>query len=507
MTDGTRGTSIFALSLLPFILLATLNSAGYRYGASDQAFYAPAVVAELDPRLFLRDRILIESQARLTRVDETLAAVVRLTGADLPTLYAGLYALSLTLLAGAGWLVARRLYATEWAAVALLAALTLRHAIAKSGTNSLEAYFHPRQLAFGLGALALAFFLRGRIVVPLALVLAAALLHPTTAMWFAMWLGVASFIAERRLRVPLTLAGAAGAVAGAWALTAGPLAGRLVVMDPEWLATLGTKDYLFPLAWPPEVWLLNLGYIPVILLVYRARASRGLTIAREAAAVAGCLSLLLAFVAALPLTAVPVALAVQLQTPRIFWMLDFMAVVYAVWAIAEGGVVTARRARITAAAIVLASLTRGLYVMWVNFPERRIAQIRVPDDDWGRAMAFARTTPPSSGWLADPMHAVKYGTSVRVAGDRDVLVEGVKDAAIGMYSREIAMRTQERLEAAAGFETLTPARAHALAARYGLDYLVTEQALDLPIVFQSGALRVYRLAPAGPAAPASPPPG
>ena len=29
MTDGTRGTSIFALSLLPFILLATLNSAGY----------------------------------------------------------------------------------------------------------------------------------------------------------------------------------------------------------------------------------------------------------------------------------------------------------------------------------------------------------------------------------------------------------------------------------------------------------------------------------------------
>lgn len=507
MTDGTRRTGLFALSVLPFILLATLNSAGYRYGASDQAFYAPAVVAEVDPRLFPRDRLLIESQARLTRVDETLAAVVRATGADLPLLYAALYGLSLALLAGAGWLIARRLYRTEWAAIALLAALTLRHAIAKSGTNSLEAYFHPRQLAFGFGALAVASFLHGRFVLPAVLVGAAALLHPTTAMWFAIWLGVAFFVAERRLRRPLALAAVAGAAAGAWALTQGPLAGRLIVMDPAWLATLESKDYLFPVQWPFEVWLLNLGYIPVIIFLFRRRVSLGLTAPREAATVTGCLALLLVFGVALPLTAAHLALAVQLQTPRIFWMLDFLAVVYAVWAIAEGGAVTTRRARTAAAVIVLASLSRGFYVMWVNFPERRIAQIRVPDDDWGRAMAWARTTAPTSGWLADPMHAVKYGTSVRVAGERDVLVEAVKDAAIGMYARQIAMRTRERLEAAAEFDQLTPDRALALGSRYGLDYLITEQALDLPMAFQSGALRVYRL-PSGPTgSPAARPPG
>ena len=38
-----------------FVLLATLNSAGYRYGASDQAFYIPAVLRHLDPALFPRD--------------------------------------------------------------------------------------------------------------------------------------------------------------------------------------------------------------------------------------------------------------------------------------------------------------------------------------------------------------------------------------------------------------------------------------------------------------------
>lgn len=489
---------MFAVSLVPFVLLATLNSAGYRYGASDQAFYVPAVVAELDPRLFPRDRGLIESQARLTRVDETLAAVVRLTGADLPLLYAGLYAVSLALLAGAGWLIARRLYRTEWAALALLAALSLRHAIAKTGTNSLEAYFHPRQLAFGFGAMAVAAFLHGRLALPAALVVAAALLHPTTAMWFAIWLGVATFVAERRLRLPLAVCAAAGAAAGLWGLTSGPLSGRLRIMDAEWLATLATKDYLFPLGWPLDVWLLNLGYIPVIVLVYRWRAALGLAVPRELAMVAGCLSLLLVFAVALPLNGAGVALAVQLQTPRIFWMLDFLAVTYLVWAIAERAIVSPRRVRTTAAVIILASLSRGLYVMAVKFPERPVAQIRVADDDWGRTMRWARTTAPSSGWLADPMHAVKYGTSVRVAGERDVLVEAVKDAAIGMYGREIAMRTQERLAATADFARMTPARALALAERYNLDYLVTEQALDLPMAFQSGALRVYHLGPAPP---------
>ena len=45
----------------------------------------------------------------------------------------------------------QRLYPNRWTVVALLAACTLRHAIAKSGTNTLEGYFHPRQLAFAFG--------------------------------------------------------------------------------------------------------------------------------------------------------------------------------------------------------------------------------------------------------------------------------------------------------------------------------------------------------------------
>ena len=74
-----------------------------------------------------------------------------------------------------------------------------------------------------------------------------------------------------------------------------------------------------------------------------------------------------------------------------------------------------------------------------------------------------------------------------------MFVEAVKDTAIGMYERSIAIRTRDRLAELADFDGLTPDRARSLGVRYGLDYLVTERALDLPLAFQSGEMRVYRL--------------
>ena len=52
-SEGTLRPALPAALLLPFILLATLNSAGYRYGASDQAFYVPAMLKSASiPRSF-----------------------------------------------------------------------------------------------------------------------------------------------------------------------------------------------------------------------------------------------------------------------------------------------------------------------------------------------------------------------------------------------------------------------------------------------------------------------
>ncbi len=444
-------------------------------------------------RFFRATRRSLRRRRRLTGFDEVIAGLARITQAPLPAMLAVLYVLTLALLATALWFLGSRLYRSAWATAALMMALTLRHAVSRSGTNTLEGYFHPRQLAFSLGALALVGFLRRSRLATVALLLTAGLLHPTTALWFAVWIGVATVVEDRQSWLPLGAVAAVAGTAGVWSLVAGPLAGRLSAMDPEWLATLATKDYLFPLAWPMDVWIVNLAYAPLIVWLYKRRLAAGAVVGGERGLVVGCLSLLVIFAVVLPFNHARVALAVQLQTPRIFWMLDFLATIYAVWGLAEGMAAAPHRARLTAAVIAVASLARGSYVLFVKFPERRIAELKVPDNDWGRTMAWARNTPPGSGWLADPMHAVLYGTSLRVAGERDVYVEAVKDAAIGMYERSVAIRTRDRIAAVGDFGALTPERARTLAAQYGLDYLVAEQPLDLPLAFESGKLKVYRL--------------
>lgn len=493
-SDGPPGYGRFIACLLPFVLLATLNSAGYRYGASDQAFYAPAILERIDPALYPRDSDLIRSQAGLTLVDDVLGPLARATGVRLPSAFVVLQLAALSLLALAAFLIGSALYRTQSAALALMAALTLRHAIIRSGTNTLEGYFHPRQLSFAVGALAIVAFLRGRHVITWSLVAIGGALHPTTALWFAIWLGVATVVAEPRLRKPLAIGLVGCAGIAVWAFVSGPLAGRLVRMDAEWLATLSSKDYLFPLNWPAVAWLVNLAYVPIIVALYRLRRAAGLSIPREHALVIGCLSLAAVFAALLPFNAARVALAIQLQPARVFWMIDLLAVAYVVWLMAEGtGAASVSRARLVALALAILSTARGVYIMRVEFPERRVVQVDVGESDWGRAMAWARTSPRGSGWLAAPDHAARYGTSVRVAAERDVFVEAIKDGAVGMYDRAVAMRTRDRVAAIGDFTALTAARARELAQEYDLDYLVTEGALELPLEFESGAVRIYGL--------------
>jgi hypothetical protein len=491
----TRGSGLWLwiLSLLPFVLLATANSAGYRYGASDLAFYGPAVMRQLDPSLFPRDTPIIEAQARLTFMDETVAAISRLTTDHLPALFLGLYLLTLVLLAVGVGSIGASIYQNRWTTIALLAAITLRHAIAKSGTNSLEGYFHPRQLAFAFGTLAIAAFLRGRTTLAVLALCGAASLHPTTTLWLAIWLGVAMFVSRPQWRRWLGAAIVVGIAIAGWTLTHGPLAGRLTLMDPEWLAALTDKDYLFPVRWPLSAWVANLGYVALIVWIYSRRVAAGVTTAAETGLAAGCLALAATFAVAVPLNAARVALAIQLQPARLFWMLDLLAIIYVVWALAEGRRgPDSRRAFIAAAALTVVSLVRGAYIMHVEFPERRLFEKGVAGD-WGQVTAWARSTPKDSSWLADPLHAALYGTSLRMASGRDVFVEGTKDAAIGMYDREVAFRTRDRLKRVALFTEMSADQLREVGRDFQLDYLICETDMPMPLVYQSGIIRVYRL--------------
>jgi hypothetical protein len=491
MTTRVPTRAALAAGAASFCLLAILNCGGYRYGTGDQAFYVPAVVQHLDPALFPRDRALLHVQDQFMAFDDLAAALVKTSGLSLPTLFFGAYLACLALVFGASVAIGRLLYRSWWTVAMLTALLTLRHRITQTGANTLEAYLQPRMIAFALGLWAVAAYLRGRGSLTLALVAVAFAMHPTTALWFGIWIGTSLAVTERSWRRPLLALAAVGACAAVWAVFLGPLRGHLSRMDPRWASVLAGKDYIFPDDWGPLFWIVNLGYVAVILSIYQIRRTRGVALPRERGLVAGAVALLCVFLMSWPLMRAWIALALQLQTSRVFWMLDLLASIYLAWLLAEG--LSARMGRALVVVVLTLSTARGIYVTRAEHSGNPIVSIGFPADDWTDVMKWVSRTPRDSHILADPGHAWKYGTSVRVAGERDVYLEEVKDVALALYSRQVAMQVLGRIQDAPDFGALTPSRARSLAVQYDLDYLVLDRDIALPMVYRNSRFRVYAL--------------
>src|SRR5688572_2261342 len=389
--------------------------------------------------------------------DEVLAAAARITGLPLDVLFFAAHLLSLALVWTALVLIGRSTYRTPWLTVALAAAFTLRHRIPRTSANSFEPYFHPRMLAFSLGALALAAVLRRRYWTAVALVGAGAVVHITTAMWFAILIGVALAILDLRLRRFALVGVAAATVFLTWALLGGPLAASLTRMDASWLEAVASKDSLFASQWPAWAWAANLGLLVALWWAHRRRQAHGRATAEDAGIVWGATALVAVFLITFPAVVARFALPVQLQIPRVFWLVDFVALVYAL------GAIRRERVAIAVASLLIAvSAGRGVYVMTVEHPERALFAVHLPANEWERAMTWVRQQRGDVHLLADPGHAWRHGTSVRVSAERDVLVEDVKDSAIAIYSREVAVRYLERMRAIGDFNQLTAGKARQL---------------------------------------------
>jgi hypothetical protein len=480
-----RTVALYCVIGVAFVLLATGNAAGYRYGVSDQAFYVPGVIRALEPAAFPRDAALIDAQGRLMLTDELIAGIVRASGVSLERLFLVAYLMSLALTWAALVAIGARLYTSTWGTIALTAAFTLRHRIPRTSANSFEPYFHPRMLAFAICLLAIAGVQRRKYTVAIVLVGVSALVHITTALWFSILIGVALAILEPRLRRLAIAIAVAGLAVAAWAFTIGPLRTR---MDDVWLQAVASKDSLFASQWPAWAWIANFAMLGGLWWAHARRRARGQASAEDAALVWGATALVGFFVLTLPLVAAHVAFPVQLQISRVFWIVDVLATIYALSLVRRESV-----ARVVAFTLLLVSLARAAYVMGVERSERELFALHLPDSPWTDAMHWLATEPLGAHVLADPGHSWKYGSSVRVAARRDVLLEDVKDSAIAIYSRDVAARVVEREAAIGDFSTLTADRAQQLAERYDLNYLVTEAPLPLPIAYENERFHIYRL--------------
>lgn len=490
-----RTAGLLAIGAVAFAVLATANAGGYRYGVSDHAFYVPAVLAASDSALFPRDRALLATQTGLMGSDDALAAAARLTGLELPTVFFAAYGLTLLALAGGGAAFSRRLGLSWWATAAAMALLTLRHRVAKTGANTLEGYFHPRQLAFALGLWAWVLLLAGRPGLALAATVAAGVVHPTTALWFGISIVVAAAVTSRDARRRMAVPAGVAALAAAWIVTLGPLSDRLVRMDEAWLAVLAGKDYLFSADWPPYAWFTNLAYVAIAGLICRQRHRLGLAVRGESGLVWGLMALVAMFLVSVPLTEMRLALAVQLQVNRIFWLLDFVVAVYLAWWLTSRPSAGRRTAVAAAAVLIAVSAARGVYLLNVAHADRRLVQIGLPATPWVDAMRWIREQPADWHVLADPDHGWRHGVSVRVAAERDTVLETGKDTAMAMYDRAIAGRVSARLTALAGFTALSSGQLRTLGTRYDVDVVVLEsrRPVDLPVLYRNSQFVVYDL--------------
>ena len=423
--------------------------------------------------------------------DDVVAAFVQATGVSIQVIFFAAYLLAAVLLFGGLVALGRTMYRSWWTVALLVALLTLRHRITQTGANTLEAYFQPRMIAFAIGVWAIAAFLRAKGGLALFLIALACAVHPTTGLWFGVWIVVSLAVSEKNWRAPLIALCVAGAAVALWAVSFGPLRGHLARMDPTWASVLAGKDYIFPSDWGQAFWLVNVGYLVIACVVFQLRRRCAVALPREAGLLAGAAALVVLFLISWPMMSAGIALALQLQTSRVFWMLDLLASIYIAWLLAE--MPPAAIGRWIVLAIVVIAVTRGVYVMRTEHAGNPIVRIGIPQDNWTDAMHWLAQTPTDAHVLADPGHAWKYGSSVRVAAERDVLVEEVKDAAVALYSRDVAMWVLGRLQDAQHFDTLTPEQFHALASRYDLDYLVVDHDVALPLVYRNQQFRIYQL--------------
>jgi hypothetical protein len=267
-------------------------------------------------------------------------------------------------------------------------------------------------------------------------------------------------------------------------------------MDPAWLAVFADRDYLFAAQWPLYAWITNLLYPVVIIVIARCRRRAGVTVPGEGALVAAMIVLTALFLASVPFTEARLALAVQMQVNRVFWLLDAVATFYLAWWIV--GHLAARwpaRARtMLVGGLVALAAARGAYVM---HGRGALVQVRPPATDWTAALDWLRGQPDTWQVLAAPDHVWRYGANVRIVARKDVLLEVTKDPAIAMYDRRIAMRVGERMAATANFDAFTIDDVRRLAVRFALDVFIepVDRPFALPVLYRNASFVVYDLRP------------
>ena len=462
----------------------------------------PAIARALDPSLFPRDtRAARRADAPVARRRSARRRRRARPGVDLPPLFLGVYLLTLVVLVRRGCRASRARSAPRgWPSAAFLAAA---HAAPshREDRRELARRLHPpadaRVRARPAGAR-----LRACADAPVCRRVSwrsSRPCHaPTTALWFARRAGSRRWSRPPGVAIVALLAASARRSLGAAGRRRAARAAVSSLMDAEWLSVLADKDYLFSAEWPLYAWADQ----PRLSGRHRGRSTgaasrRGSTAPGEAALVAALLALVArvsGLRAALDWRAV--ALAVQLQITRVFWLLDFVTAAYLAWWLTRTWRAAAIRAPTWPSSLASRSLAVGRGVLRRSrrggSPARRSVSCR---PTWTDAMAGSRRSRRrlARAGRSRPRLEVRRRASAS-RRPRHGARTGQGHGAGDVRSRRGDARRPNARPRSATSTRLRPTMSAALAARYGLDVFVdrANRTLALPVLYRERRLRGVR---------------
>ena len=460
-------------ALLPVLLFSILGFLvmGYHPGLEDDGVYLTAVKGDLNPSLYPHDAGFFQIEMQATFFDQSMAWFIRAT--HIPVSFAAIFwqFLSIVLILGACWSIARRLFddqRAQWAGVAMVAAMfTLP--VAGTALNLADQHLHPRNVVTALILLAISRVLAHQRWQAAALLTLAFLMHPIMA---ALGISFCLFTTLAMLEpVHVWLRSLRGEVAAA----AAPLGWIFERPSDTWRDALRSRPYYFLSEWRWFEWLGALAPLALFWLLWRLALRRGETmLARFALAV---------FAYGIFQQSLAVVLAGTPSFERLIPLqpMRYLQLVYYFLALVGGCLIGKHllRAQVWRWAAFLLAVNLGMFASQrALFASSQHLEWpgRAPANPWLQSFAWIRAnTPPDAYFALDPNYLAAPGEdyhSFRALAERSQLADAIKDAAVVTQVPELGPVWERQVNAQAGWAHFQLADFERLKAGFGVDWVL-----------------------------------
>jgi hypothetical protein len=474
------------------LILAVLTAcglliAGYHPGAEDDGVYLSAIKRDLNPALYPHDSDFFAVQLQATIFDKVMAASVRLMHAPLGWVIFTWHYLTIFLILLGCWRLGRRCFAdayAPWASTALVAVL-LTLPVAGSALYIVDQNLHPRAMATAAILAAIVATLDRKFMLPIALLILAALLHPIMATF---GISLCIFLAWR----PPTMGTRASILALA------PLGWIFEPTSPAWRIAANTRDYYFLGRWAWYDWLGV--FAPVAILRWFRRIGQR----DQGTMLVHVTSRLMAFGIFQLIVAVALMLPQSLERIRPLQPMRYLHLFYLIFIILSGGLLGQKflRDHWLRWVVVFVPLAAVMFfAQRETYPSSAHLEWpgSTPNNPWLEAFAWIRVnTPPDAYFAAGPDYMRRPGNdyhSFRALAERSVLADLAKDSAVATQVPRLSDRWLEEVEAQHGWEHFTLPDYERLKARFGINWVLIKlparEGMDCP--HENDALLVCRV--------------